>query len=448
MMPNSILWHEGLGPKARSSKCEAWSLGGAAGVRDRRSCAPGPYVMKPRSSLNAAEASALVEQLQRRLEGAGLATQPEVAVRILNLISDPEAGMRDYADTIKSDAMLAGRLLRLANSAFFAQRQPVSSLERACVLLGLERLKALSLGFYLSRSAATDSDPELSKRIWGESLFRACLMSELARPVAPTLVSEAFVVGLMLDAGVPLLVRWLGEPAEAIYAQEACPVSQFRAESRSLPFTHADVMAAMAKRWKLPEMLARPIERHHIEPGARSRADSAYQLHRLAYCVGSLSLDQGQDAGPLQMGTATERVLGVDGMTVGDAVQRAVREQDAMKDMFREVATFPGDMAYIADRAHQQLVDMLDETMISQLRRESRDDPETFSIGGQRVDVESVERGHAVAYLSDTKGRRLMSHAFDPAEQDPHAVMEALGLEPEAGDQTTEFESYLRSLAA
>ena len=45
--------------------------------------------MKPRSTLNAAEAAGLVEQLQRRLEGAGLATQPEVAVRILNLVSEP-----------------------------------------------------------------------------------------------------------------------------------------------------------------------------------------------------------------------------------------------------------------------------------------------------------------------------------------------------------------------
>jgi HD-like signal output (HDOD) protein len=404
--------------------------------------------MKPRSTLNAAEASALVEQLQRRLEGAGLATQPEVAVRILNLVSDPDSGMRDYADVIKSDAMLSGRLLRLANSAFFAQRQPVSSLERACVLLGLERLKAVSLGFYLSRSAAADTNADLSRRIWGESLFRACLMSELTRPIAPALVPEAFVVGLMLDAGVPLLVKWLGAPAAAIFDQERSPASQFRQEFRTLPFTHVDVGAAMARRWRLPEALARPIERHHAEPCSPPRPEPVHQLHRLAYCVGMLRLDVFNDGASLKMGPVAERVLGVNGVTVGDAVRRALHEHDVMRDMFRDVAAFPGDMAFIADRAHQQLVEVLDNSMISQLRHESRDEPETFSIAGHRVDVETIERGQVVAYLSDSNGCRLMSHTFDPAEQDFRMVMEALGLEIEPDDQSKELETYLRSLAA
>src|SRR5689334_2751536 len=105
--------------------------------------------MKPRSELSGAEVDDLLGALEGRLHTVGIESQPEVAARIVELVSDPDAGLRQYADVVRADAALSGRLLRLANSAFFAQREPVTSLDRACVLLGLDRLKAVSLGFQL-----------------------------------------------------------------------------------------------------------------------------------------------------------------------------------------------------------------------------------------------------------------------------------------------------------
>jgi HD-like signal output (HDOD) protein len=402
-------------------------------------------VMKPRSSLNAGEGVALLEYLQRRLDGAGLATQPEVATKILNLVSNPDSGLRDYSDAIRTDASLAGRLLRTANSAFFAQRQPVTNLDRACVLLGLERLKAISLGFYLSRSAIAEANAPLSRRVWGESLFRACLMAELGRQVVPGHIPEAFVVGLMMDAGIPLLAKWIGPPAERILAHELFPAEQFRAEFAALPYTHVDVVSAMARRWRLPDLLTKPIERHHIEPGGRMRCEPVHQLHRLAYCVGMVRLDQDQEA---PAPDAAERLLGVNATVVTGAVKAAAREHTAMLDMFRDIASFSGDAGAIADRAHIQLVDVLDDAMISSLRRETRGSPEAFSIGGHRVEIEPMEDGQAMAYLADTRGRRLVSHSFNPLEHDAKAVMDALGLESTKGDQSAELDTHIRSLAA
>src|SRR5215468_4195680 len=87
--------------------------------------------MKTRNLLSAGEVDALLAALEGRLQGVGVETQPEVAARILDLIADPGAGLRQYADVVRADAALSGRLLRLANSAFFAQRQPVTNLDRA-----------------------------------------------------------------------------------------------------------------------------------------------------------------------------------------------------------------------------------------------------------------------------------------------------------------------------
>ncbi|MEX2220097.1 MAG: HDOD domain-containing protein [Phycisphaerales bacterium] len=405
--------------------------------------------MKPRSSLSAAEVTSLLEYLERRLDSAGVATQPEVAVRLVNLTADPDAAMRDYADTVRSDVSLAGRLLRMANSAYFAQRQPVTTIERACVLLGVERLKAVSLGFCLSRSATGGTTRGLSRRIWGESLLRACLVSELARAVDPAHVSEAFVIGLMLDAGVPLLADWLGPPADRVLEAEPSPAAQYQAEFRTLPYTHVDVVAAMAQRWKLPELLAKPIARHHSEPSARPVREPVHQLHRLAYCIGNLRLDEGA-ADPLEQPLAPPAVklLGVGAEAVKEAVGRAVAEHAAMMVVFRDIAWLAGDIGAIAERAQRQLVEVMDQTMIAQLRRETRTAPESFTVAGHRVEIECPAAGQALAYLTDARGRRLLSHAFSPAQTDAGAVLEALGLHDPQDALSRELDTYIRSLAA
>jgi hypothetical protein len=74
----------------------------------------------------------------------------------------------DYAKLIRNDQAVSGRVLRLANSAFFAQRRPVTTIDRACVVLGTDRLKAVALGFHLSRACQTGGDKEYSRKIWGE----------------------------------------------------------------------------------------------------------------------------------------------------------------------------------------------------------------------------------------------------------------------------------------
>ena len=53
-----------------------------------------------------------------------------------------------------------------------------------------------------------------------------------------------------------------------------------------------------------------------------------------------------------------------------------------------------------------------------------------------------------MAYLSDDRGRRLLSHSFTPGEDNAKVVMDALGLETVRGDQSAELDLHIRSLAA
>jgi HD-like signal output (HDOD) protein len=405
--------------------------------------------MKARALLSAAEVDALYGFIDQKLDGIGLETQPQVAARVLKLASDPKAGLRQYADVIKSDPALSGRLLRLANSAFFAQRQPVTNMERACVLLGLERLKAVSLGFYLSRAAAADPGHVLSRRVWGESVFRAALACELARDLVPGYAPEAFVIGLMLDVGVPLLYKLRGPSYGKLLEDQKTPTRQFREEYQTQQCTHVDVAAALMRRWRLPQILARPIERHHTAPVESVGGDPMAKLSRVAYYVGSLQLEASnrprEDApSPL----TAERVLGLRPDRLEEIVKRSSGEYSAMAELFRDTAETIGDVASVAEYVQCQLIEMLDATMARQFREETTDGPQRFAIGGHNVEVVVGGPNDAVAYLSDSAGKRLISHAFKPGKERAETVLEALGLEDASREDVMMFTEYLRSLAA
>ncbi len=403
--------------------------------------------MKARHTLSPPEVDALRAEIDVRLAGQGLPTQPGVAAKILSLVADPEAGLRQYADVLKSDVALSGRLLRLANSAYFAQVTPVTAGERACVLLGLERLKAVSLGFYLSRAAATDPNQVLSRRVWGQSVLRACLAAELARMEAPGHVAEAFTIGLMLDAGAPLLHRLLGKPVERILSSGEAPAKQFVVEFEALPFTHVDVASALMRRWRLPELLSWPIERHHTAPGDVTRPEPLHVLHRIAFYTGSVSLTGAPAARVSKhfQGIA-EGVLRLAPDAMGEVIQRATDEYGAIREVFREVADEIEDLGATAELAHSQLVALMDETMVA--ARPAPAGPAEFTVAGQRVEIEPDRAGRAVAYLRDQRGERLVSHSFEVGRIDAAPLLDALGLDGASADETRDLERHLRSLAA
>lgn len=405
--------------------------------------------MKKRNELSAAEIDEMYRALEGRLEGVGVETQPEVAAKVIKLVGNPDAGLLEYAAVVKLDPALSGRLLRLANSAFFAQRQPVTNLDRACVLLGLERLKAIALGFHLSRASGAVRDDTLARKVWGEGVYRACLCAELTRRACPAYAAEAFVVGLMMDCGVPLMGRLLGPGAAQIVSGDGPPSKRFKAEFDGLAFTHVDVAAALARRWRLPELLAKPIERHHSMPYLGGKPEPVHILHRVAYYVGAIQMQAGGAApqgSPLP--ATAERVLGLNPEELAGIVGRAGREYGVMSEMFRDVASSIEDVATLAESVQGQLVELMDRSLMDQLRVQTGPQDASFVIAQQKVDVEMTTGGVAVAYLLDGEGVRLLSYAFRPGEETLRGILEALGLEDAKDAEAAALGEYVRSLAA
>jgi HD-like signal output (HDOD) protein len=411
-------------------------------------------VTKSREHLSATEIAELRQDLARRLEGVGVQSQPQIALTILDLIRKPDSQLKDYAAIVGKDPALSGRLLKLANSAYFAQRQPVSSLDRACLLLGVERLKAMSLGFHLAKAATSDPSAKLSRVVWGQSVFRACLAAEIARRTAPRLAAEAFIIGLLMDAGLALMPRLAGDGFQRLWDSGLSPARLNRAEIAELSCGHVDVAAALALTWKLPDVLRIPISEHHTPPSVPVRNEPVARLQAIAYTVGLIDLsptaDGGVEATPERNGPtmrAIERLLSLESGSVAPIVQRAAEECTASKDIFKDVAQSMTIDDALLERVQTRMIDAIDGLLVQTMSLATDTPPEvaSFRLGGEHVELHRGNDGSIAAYLYDSQGEKLLTHVFQPKGQTSSALRDALALDPHPEDELAQIDAYIRA---
>lgn len=424
-----------------------------------------------RCELSAGEIADLHERLDRQLGTIGLETQPRVAARILELVQNPESQLKDYTEAIRTDPALTGKLLRLANSAFYAQRTPVTRLDRALVLLGLERTKSMSLGFYLVRGAATPEYRQLSRGVWGESVYRAGLCASLAKQVYPSIAAEAFIVGLLLDCAQPIMARLLGDPYIALRQRHPSPSRLYTAEFNQLEFTHVDAAAALMRRWRMPALLARPIIWHHIVPPAPSTeapgapaarsgeprepggggggAASGLALQRLAYYAGAVELDPaGQPGREPPLPSVATRLLGLSAEELAIALERAGTEYQAAIELFSDHAERCADVESLAERVQQQLIVLMEEQLRRSVQAEARPAAGEFVVSGQRIELERGRPGVVVAYLASNSGERIISCTVNAATDGPERLCQRLGIEKIAPAEAQALAQAVKRLAA
>src|SRR5438105_4496099 len=78
-----------------------------------------------------------------------LPSLPRVAIEILSLAEDPDVALPALARIVSQDPALVAKVLKTVNSSFYGLAHTVSSVEHAVVVLGLEGVKTIVLGFSL-----------------------------------------------------------------------------------------------------------------------------------------------------------------------------------------------------------------------------------------------------------------------------------------------------------
>lgn len=205
------------------------------------------------------------EQLVNRIKQCPtLPSLPAIAMQVLELAQRQEVDIGEIARVISKDPALSGKILRTVNSSFYGRSQSISTISHALVILGLQSVKTLVLGFSLVTNL-TKGKPHGFKHIdyWRRSIYAATAARTIANKLALVQQEECFLAALLKDIGMLVLDQVLGEQYGLIYSKAATHLDLVTAEEQSLGLTHADASGILAGQWKLPPLLAIPMAFHH-----------------------------------------------------------------------------------------------------------------------------------------------------------------------------------------
>lgn len=207
------------------------------------------------------------EKLRKSLrEIKNLPTLPGIVAKLSKMAENPDTTTAQMGQLIGKDYVLAAKLLKLVNSAFYGFPQRISSLSSAIILLGFNVIKSLIISASIFE-IMEDQDIEL----WQHSLGCAVVCNVVARKLGVNDPEEVSTAGLIHDIGkVAIKMELPQQYAEinAIVAERQ--IARRVAELEVLDVDHAEVGAWLAKKWNLPVKLVEPVAYHH-EPDRASR---------------------------------------------------------------------------------------------------------------------------------------------------------------------------------
>lgn len=196
-----------------------------------------------------------------------IATLPEITIKIIKLVEDPNSSAQDLNKVITNDPALGARILKVVNSAFYGLPGQIGSINRAIVLLGLNAVKNIAIAASLTKlfRGGQISPHFNAKDLWGHSIAVATATRLLADKVSLGLPDEAFLAGLIHDLGIMVEMQALRAGfVDVIEKITADPTQKFRAvELATLGATHEQFGKGLCRSWKFPANFANVTGHHH-----------------------------------------------------------------------------------------------------------------------------------------------------------------------------------------
>jgi HD-like signal output (HDOD) protein len=184
-----------------------------------------------------------------------MAAQRPVAARIVTATNSDDVSARELSRLLATDVALAGRVMKLANSATFAMRGRVDSLQFAVTVVGFTTVRTMAT------VALTDLTDE--SRLPPDFWTTTTQLALAAASVAPRLgqrSQDALCVGLLAELGTALLSH--NDPQGYGPTVGDLPTFAMRrsAEKRRYGIPAIELSALALDRWSFPMTVLTPMQ--------------------------------------------------------------------------------------------------------------------------------------------------------------------------------------------
>jgi len=214
----------------------------------------------------------------------GTLTLPANASEIMILALDPDVSVTQLARVTSRDQVLAARMLRLANSAYCAPLQEITTISEAVVRLGTASVRNVVLATCMASRLQSGNTYGVHGRGLAAHGIGTAFLAQLVARVAIVNQEEAFLYGLVHDMG-KLLVLQLSKD----YVRGGGKAPAEDEVVALLDARHAEFGGRVLREWHLPPVIEEPVVYHHRPDECASHpieASVCYLADRLSHRYG------------------------------------------------------------------------------------------------------------------------------------------------------------------
>lgn len=214
-------------------------------------------------------------------EVSGLASPPDVYIKVFNLMESPTAAAEDMGLIISQDPSLTARLLKIVNSPMYSFSSKIDTVSRAVAVVGLRELYSLVVAVSAVKSfSAIPNDVVNMDTFWRHSIYCGVISRLLAKRCHVLHTERLFIAGLLHDIGSLVIYNRAPDIAKRILEiAEGDEEKLFNAELQEFGFSHAELGGELLKEWTLPESLQEAVAFHHQPAGAKGGKLEAAIVH-------------------------------------------------------------------------------------------------------------------------------------------------------------------------
>jgi len=211
----------------------------------------------PAGNAASAQAMQFIQALATEVSGApiNLPSYPEAALRVQRALADPRSDAAKIAKVIGTEAVLAARVVNMANSAARNMAgKPVADLRTAVGRVGLDALRSVTFSFavgQLRNAANFKSIEKPMTALWQESVRIGAAANVLARKFQLAPPDTAMLAGLMSGVG-KLYILTRAQKYPALFGDPASYADVVRE-------WHPQVARSILENWTMAEEVVNAV---------------------------------------------------------------------------------------------------------------------------------------------------------------------------------------------
>jgi putative nucleotidyltransferase with HDIG domain len=220
---------------------------------------------------------------------------PASVVRCMALLRENDFSLRQAAQAIEREPLLAARVLAVSNSATFGGLAPVRNVMQAATRLGADNLRVV-LFEVMASHVFVSVDPEIRQAcigLWQHSRVVAATSRQLSYMVDAGDAGDAYVAGLLHDIGKPILASLLVKAENRLLGTRTDVWPGPETWMAIVQAGHRAVGAALAQKWSLPEAVIEAVA------NCTTYDDAPCSIVNCVRLANALAKDAGVYVGPI-----------------------------------------------------------------------------------------------------------------------------------------------------